>query len=48
MMPDWFYALSPREQRKQVRRWRYYRRYYRRAYGDQWEKIVCWIAMGAL
>lgn len=35
-MPDWFLALSPREQRKQIRRWRYHRMYQRRTFGDRW------------
>ena len=42
MKPDWFNQLSPREQRKQINRWRYYRRYYRRKHGDRW---VIWLAV---
>ena len=34
MKPEWFYRLSPREQRKQINRWRYYRQYFRRKYGE--------------
>jgi hypothetical protein len=34
---EWFRKLSLREQRKQIRRWRYFRRYFRKRYGDGWE-----------
>jgi hypothetical protein len=30
-------GLSPHEQRKQIRRWRYHRQYQRRRLGNGWE-----------
>lgn len=33
---SWFDKLSPREKKKQIGRWRYYRHYYRKKYGDRW------------
>lgn len=43
--PEWFYKLSPREQQKQIRRWRYYRSYYRRRWGPEWASAHAFFAM---
>ena len=38
----WFHALPLREQRKQIRRWRYHRMYQRKRLGDSWKVIWSW------
>lgn len=37
---EWFHALDARAQRKQVNRWRYYRQFYRRKFGDRWALYI--------
>lgn len=38
--PEWFYELSQREQEKQLNRWRFYRQYYRRKWGSEWQAYL--------
>jgi len=44
---EWFKKLSPLEQKKQIRRWRYRRQYWGRKYGDDWV-IRSMFAVGVL